>query len=194
MRVIGGKLRGRRLKSVPKAYVKVRPISGRIKQSLFDILAGVVPGCRFLDVFAGTGAVGMEALSRGARFVFFIELDRRCLSVIEENIALGGFQDKAKAHFGNALSELSWVEYRSGCGQYDVVFLGPPYKDEAKRALALSTAALARVAQAKLLAPKGWLVCQHHAKEEVLAPEGLVLVRRQKYGDTYLDFYRSQAA
>jgi 16S rRNA (guanine(966)-N(2))-methyltransferase RsmD len=190
MRVIAGKLRGRRLKSVPKDYVKVRPISGRIKQSMFDIIAGIVPGSRFLDVFAGTGAVGMEALSRGAGFVFFIEMDRRCVAVIEENIALGGFTERAKVHPGNALGELSWVAYRSGQPQYDIVFLGPPYKDEAKRALSFSTPALARVAEAKLLAPRGWLICQHHMKEEVLAPAGLALIRREKYGDTFLDFYR----
>jgi 16S rRNA (guanine(966)-N(2))-methyltransferase RsmD len=190
MRVIGGQLRGRKLKSVPKGYTKVRPISGRMKQSLFDILAGIIPGSRFLDVFAGTGAVGMEALSRGAGYVFFIEMDKRCVSVIEKNIALAGFEQRAKVHAGNALAELSWVAYRSGQSRYDIIFLGPPYKDEEKRPLACSTPALQRVVEAGLLAEKGWLVCQHHVKEDVLAPASLSLARRQKYGDTFLDFYR----
>lgn len=194
MRVIGGHLRGRQLKSVPKDYIKVRPISGRIKQSLFDIIAGLVPGSRFLDLFAGTGAVGMEALSRGAGFVFFIELDRRCVSVIEQNIELGGFKAHARVHPGNALSELSWVAYRSGQPQFDIVFLGPPYKDEAKRALSFSAPAMARVAQANLVAPQGWLISQHHMKEDVAAPAGFSLTRREKYGDTFLDFYRPETA
>jgi 16S rRNA (guanine(966)-N(2))-methyltransferase RsmD len=171
----------------------VRPISGRIKQSLFDILANLIPGARFLDIFAGTGAVGIEALSRGAESVFFIEKNRRCLELITRNLAVSGFADRGKAHFGDALGDLSWVSYRSGVSQFDLIFLGPPYKDESKRPLAYSTRALAAVAAAGLLAPKGWVICQHHVKEEVQAPEGWLMVRREKYGDTYLSFYRAAA-
>lgn len=190
MRIIAGDMRGRRLKSVPKDYIKTRPISGRIKQSVFDIIAGLVPGSRFLDLYAGTGAVGMEALSRGAGFVFFIEMDRRCVSVIEANIELGGFKHCAKVHPGNILSELSWVPFRSGQKQFDLVFLGPPYKDEQKRPLSYSTPSLARVVEAGLLAPKGWMISQHQVKEEVQAPAGCVRTRREKYGDSYVDFFR----
>ncbi len=192
MRIIAGELRGRKLKSVKKD-TGVRPISGRIKQSVFDIIRNLVPGSRFLDLFAGTGAVGMEALSRGAAFVFFVDLDRRCVEVIGENIALGGFKDKAKAHPGNVLSELSWVGFRSGAAQYDLIYLGPPYKTLEKRPLAYSTPAMKRVAEADLLAPKGWMMCQHHDKEAVEPPEGYERVRREKYGDTFVDFIRKKA-
>jgi 16S rRNA (guanine(966)-N(2))-methyltransferase RsmD len=169
----------------------VRPISGRIKQSLFDIFTGLTPGARFLDLFAGTGAVGIEALSRGAAFVFFVDMDRRCVELIARNLAAAGFADRAKVHFGNVLSDLSWVPFRAGAAQFDLIFLGPPYKDAAKTPLALSTPALARVAEAGLLAPQGWAVCQHHVKEPVQAPQGWVLARREKYGDTFLSFFRS---
>jgi 16S rRNA (guanine(966)-N(2))-methyltransferase RsmD len=188
--VIAGKLRGRHLKSVPKDYKSVRPISGRIKKSLFDILFHLVPGSRFLDMFAGTGAVGMEALSREASFVFFVDRDERCVNVITENIKAAGFAGKAKAHMGNALSELTWIPFRSGVEQFDLVFLGPPYKDDEAKPLALSTPALARLAQSGLLAPKAVVVVQHHLKEDVSEPEGLPRFRRERYGDTYLDFHR----
>jgi 16S rRNA (guanine(966)-N(2))-methyltransferase RsmD len=192
MRIIAGQLRGRHIKG-PGKDLGVRPISGRIKQSLFDIVSGLVPGARFLDLFAGTGAVGIEALSRGAVSVFFVDLDRRCTELIARNLAAAGFADRGKVHFGNALSDLCWVPFRSGTSEYDLIFMGPPYKDDQKRPLAFSTPALAKVAEAGLLAPKGWAVCQHHVKEDVKAPAGWVMVRREKYGDTYLDFFRHAA-
>ena len=190
MRVIAGKLRGRRLQSVPKDYRSVRPISGRIKKSLFDILFHLVPGSRFMDVFAGTGAVGMEALSRGAEFVFFLDMDRKCVDVITENVKTHGFADRAKAHVGNALSELNWVPFRSGVDKYDLVFLGPPYKDAERRPLALSAPALRRLAESGLLADKAVVVLQHHVKEDVPELPDLPRFRRERYGDTYLDFFR----
>ena len=189
MRIIAGQLRGRHIKG-PGKDMGVRPISGRIKQSLFDIIFHLVPGARFLDLYAGTGAVGIEALSRGAASVCFVDLDRRCLELITRNLAAAGFAGRAKAHFGNALSDLSWLPYRAGTAQYDLIFMGPPYKDENKRPLAFSTPTLARVAAAGLLAPKGWAMCQHHVKEDVQAPAGWAMVRREKYGDTYMDFFR----
>lgn len=187
MKVIGGALRGRRLRVLDE---DLRPISGRIKQSLFDMLSGLVPGSHFLDLFAGTGAVGIEALSRGASFAFFVDKNRRCVAAIEENLSKAGLRDRGKAHPGNALAELSWIPFRAGLELFDLVFLGPPYKDEEKRPLAYSGLALSRVAEAGLLSPGGWMISQHHVKEEVPAPEGFVRARRQKYGDTYLDFFR----
>lgn len=187
MKIIGGALGGRRL----KVYAEdLRPISGRIKQSLFDMLSGLVPGARFLDLFAGTGAVGLEALSRGAAFAFFVDKNKRCVAAIEANLRREGLSSRGKAHPGNALADLSWVGFRSGVERFDLIFLGPPYKDEEKRPLAYSTPALSRVAQAGLLAPAGWIISQHHVKEEVAAPEGFARARRQKYGDTFLDFFR----
>jgi 16S rRNA (guanine(966)-N(2))-methyltransferase RsmD len=193
MRIIAGQLRGRHIKG-PGKDSGVRPISGRIKQSLFDIISGLVPEARFLDLFAGTGAVGIEALSRGAAFAFFVDLERRCTELIARNLAAAGFADKGKVHFGNVLGDLSWIPFRSGNSQYDLIFMGPPYKDDQKRPLSFSTPALAKVAEAGLLAPKGWAMCQHHVKEDVKAPAGWVLVRREKYGDTHLDFFRHAAA
>ena|SRR5579883_1576751 len=189
MRIIAGKLRGRTYKA--RKDTSVRPISGRIKQSLFDIIAGLVPGCRFLDIYAGTGAVGIEALSRGAEFVFFVDKNRRNVEDLTAILQKMGLAARAKAQPGDALEDMSWIPFRSGVSQFDLIFLGPPYKDQEKRPLHLSTPTLARVAEAKILAPKGWVILQHQVKEDVSTPEGLEQFRRQKYGDTYLDFFRT---
>ncbi|MBI4678617.1 MAG: 16S rRNA (guanine(966)-N(2))-methyltransferase RsmD [Elusimicrobia bacterium] len=191
MRVIGGRLRGRRLPTGAKVE-GLRPISGRIKQSLFDILKEVVGGARFLDLFAGTGAVGIEALSRGAAFACFVELARRAVENLERNLARAGLKDRSAALRGNACDDLSWVPFRSKTAQYDLVFTGPPYKDLAGRPLAYTAAALTRVMAADLLAPGGWIICQHQVKEPVGAVPGLEMFRRVKYGDSYLSFFKAR--
>jgi 16S rRNA (guanine(966)-N(2))-methyltransferase RsmD len=181
-------LRGRRVKFEDRPGV--RPISGRIKQSVFDIIAGLVPGSKFLDVFAGTGAVGLEALSRGADYAFFIDLSKACVAQIDGALTKIGLKAKGRAHMGNALSDLSWVPFRSGISKFDLIYFGPPYKDEAGRPLSLSTPALKRMAEADLLSERGWMMLQHHVKEEVEVPAGYESFRREKYGDTFVDFIR----
>lgn len=192
MRIIAGALRGRTYKA--RENPAVRAISGRIKKSLFDIIKGLLPDSRFLDLFAGTGAVGIEALSRGAASVVFVDLDKACVAEIDGALKRMGLAGKGKALFGNALSDLSWLPFRAGVQQFDLIFLGPPYKDLEKRPLAFSGPALQRVADAKLLAPAGWVICQHQVKEDVPAPAGWDRVRREKYGDTFVDFFREKAA
>jgi 16S rRNA (guanine966-N2)-methyltransferase len=188
VRIIAGDYRGRRYKAIEDPLV--RPISGRIKQSLFDIIAGLIPGCKLLDLFAGTGAVGFEALSRGAAQVVFVDHASKCIKAIEATGAKLGFSAKMRAQPGNVLQDLSWVPFRCGIDQFDLVFMGPPYKDAEKRPLAFTQPALAKLVEAKLYGPKAWIICQHHVKEEVEAPKGLKMVRREKYGDTYVSFFR----
>lgn len=190
MRIIGGQARGRRILSVPKAMREVRPISGRIRQSLFDIIRPRLPGARFLDLFAGTGAVGLEALSRGAELVVFVDRDKRCLQVIEKNVERAGWKQKAKVLRGDVTSALSWVPYRAGVERFDLMFMGPPYKDVEKKPLALTGKVLANVAAAGLLEPEGWIVAQHHAKEAFAPPAALDLFRCERYGDSRLSFLR----
>lgn len=189
MRIIAGSARGRRIFSVPKT-LKVRPISGRIRQSLFDILKPIVTGSYFLDLFAGTGAVGLEALSRGAQRACFVERDPRCLKVIEKNLTRIGWLDRGKALRGNILEPLSWIPYRSGVGAFEIVFIGPPYRDDENRPLAYGNRVLANVAAAKLLARGGRAIVQHHQREEPGDVRGLVRFRIERYGDTRLSFYR----
>lgn len=188
MRIIAGQHRGRTYAASKDPLV--RPISGRIKQSLFDILRNLVPGARVLDLFAGTGAVGFEALSRGAVAAVFVDHSSRCLKEIEINAKKLGFSDKIRTQPGNVLEDLSWIPFRTGLQQFDIVFMGPPYKDRDRNPLSLTSPALARVAAAGFLAPGAWVVAQHHLKEPVEAPPGLTMARRERYGDTYLSFFR----
>lgn len=193
MRILAGDSRGRRFKSVPK-NLPVKPISSRIKKSVFDILRPRLEGAAFLDLYAGTGSVGLEALSRGAAFAFFVDYDKRCLAVIEENIAALGHKERARTGQGDILSDLSWISYRAGRSNFDLIYLGPPYRDSEDRPLSYSTRSLARVIEAGLPAPDSLVMVQHHVKEEVEVPAGWERFRREKYGDTFVDFHRAVTA
>src|SRR5262249_4050640 len=120
MRIIAGSARGRRILSVPKS-MPVRPISARIRQSVFDIIRPRLPGSRVVDLFAGTGAVGLEALSRGAEKVVFVDGDKRCIEVIGRNLERVGWKAKGQTFHANLLSPLSWILFRSQTEAFDLV-------------------------------------------------------------------------
>jgi len=189
MRIIAGTHGGRKIFTIPKDKF-VKPISGRIRQSLFDMLRPYVTGATFLDLYAGTGAVGLEALSRGAAKAVFVEKDGLCMKVIEKNIAQLGFAEKAKALKADVLSGLKWLEHFADYKGYDIVFMGPPYRTEENLPLSYSYETLRLLAEAGIANPGSVIVCQHHKKEDVPTPEGLEHTRREKYGDTTVDFYR----
>lgn len=178
LKILGGTARGRVLKSGPK-HPALRPILARVKKSLFDILYGRVPNSRFLDLFAGTGAVGLEALSRGASHVAFVEKDRRSIHLLKENLAKLGFDSRARIYQLDATANLRPVE-----GPFHLIFLGPPYKEE------LVSETLAQIAGAGLLAAEGVIIAQHHKKESIRLPSETEVFRNEKYGDTSLTFIR----
>lgn len=190
---MAGDSRGRRFKSVSKD-LPVKPISARIKKSVFDILRPRLGGAKFLDLYAGTGSVGLEALSRGAEFAFFVDYDKRCLAVIDANLAALGLQARGRTGQGDILQDLSWVGYRAGVSQFDLIYLGPPYRTPEDKPLSYSTPSLARVIEAGLPAPDALVMVQHHVKEEVSVPAGWERFRREKYGDTFVDFHRAVVA
>ncbi len=192
MRIIAGESRGRALKSVPKEMM-VKPISARIKKSVFDILRPRLGGARVLDLYAGTGAVGIEALSRGAGVAFFIDADKRCIAVIEENLKRLNLTAKGRASYGDILQDLSWVGYRAGVSEFDIIYMGPPYRTEDNTMLAYSTPTLARVAEANLLAPAGIMLLQRYKKEKVVLPAGYEKYREERYGDSDVEFIRRAA-
>jgi len=189
MRIIAGESRGRALKSVPKEMM-VKPISARIKKSVFDILRPRLGGARVLDLYAGTGAVGIEALSRGAASAFFVDADKRCVAVIEENLKRLGFAAKGRACYGDILQDLSWISFRAGVSDFDIIYMGPPYRTEDNKMLAYSTPTLARMAEANLLAPGGVALLQRYKKEKVELPVGYEKFREERYGDTDVEFIR----
>lgn len=189
MRIIAGTARGRRIFSVSK-NLPVKPISDRIKQSLFDILRPRITGAKFLDLFAGTGNVSLEALSRGVLKAVMVDKEPACIKNIHRNLIHLGFEERAKVLRGDVLKPLDWLLAYSDNDGYDIIFMGPPYRDMNNKMLALSQPALKNVADARLLAPHGLLVIQTHKTEQFAIPEGLEVFRTEKYGDTLMRFIR----
>ena len=117
MRVITGKVRGRKLQT-PSSY-DIRPTADNVKEALFNILQFDVEGRRVLDLFAGTGQLGIECLSRGAAEVTFVDKDRRAAGIVRDNLKICGFDAE--------VIQMDALKYLSGCGQYDLIFVDPPY-------------------------------------------------------------------
>jgi 16S rRNA (guanine966-N2)-methyltransferase len=186
IRIIAGELRGRIIKT-PKGEFAVRPMLSRIKKSLFDILTPCIGDAKMLDLFAGVGGVGIEALSRGAAHVTFVELDTNFKKLIEENLKTLGQERKAVVHQADVMHTLQWLK-----GPYDIIFMGPPYKDAQKVPLLLTSPTLAGVAVSGMLAEGGLIVSQRATKEPVVVPEQFMLARTKVYDDTTIDFYKKK--
>ncbi len=181
MRVTGGTGRGRRLKA--PAGSRVRPTSDKVKQALFNILGDRVADASFLDLFAGAGGIGIEALSRGAGRVVFVDASRSSLDLVNQNIGQTGFEERSHAVLAKVESFL-----KKPSGPYDIVFLDPPYEEEMRPLLEL-------VAGSGILKPGSIVIAEHFKKQTSPAGAGgLTLYREAKYGDTVLAFYgfRSQ--
>ena len=176
MRVTGGTGRGRKLK-VPAGGV--RPTSDKVKQALFNIMGERVPGSAFLDLFAGAGGIGIEALSRGAERVVFVDASRASLDIIRHNVDLSGFGERAQVVSSKAEAYL-----KKAAEQFDSVFLDPPYAAELKPLLE-------RIAEAGVLKPDALVIAEHFKKQPSPEKAGtLTLYREARYGDTVLAFYR----
>lgn len=189
MRIIAGTARGRRIFSVSK-NLPVKPISDRMKQSLFDILRPRIPGAKMLDLFAGTGSVSLEALSRGALHTVMVDKEPACIKNIHRNLAHLGFAERATVLKADVLKPLDWLLAYSDNDGYDIIFMGPPYRDINNKMLSLSEPSLNNVVQAQLLAPGGILVIQTHKTEQFVIPATLEVFRVEKYGDTLVRFLR----
>ena len=189
MRIIAGTHRGRKIFSVPRDKF-VKPISARIRQSFFDIVRPYVTGAVVLDLYAGCGTVGLEALSRGASKVVFVEKEGICVKTIEKNVAALEFSEKAKVLKADVLSGLKWLEHFADYKGYDLVFMGPPYRTEENLPLFYSMETLTLLSEAGIVTPTGLIAVQHHKKELLTRVPGLEHVRQEKYGDTNVDFYR----
>jgi 16S rRNA (guanine966-N2)-methyltransferase len=158
---------------------------GRMKKSVFDIIQFKVSCSVFIDLFAGVGSVGIEALSRGAEKVVFAELNDIPLSLIKRNVNDLGFNDKAKIVKCDVIKNFSVLQ-----DKYDIVFMGPPYKSETKKVLALTYPVLKNVTKYDILKDDSILISQKHIKESVGNVVGLECFRTEKYGDTIVSFYK----
>jgi len=181
LRIIAGELRGRRIK-VPTG-VAVRPTADHVREALFNILGERVRGARVLDAYAGSGALGLEAASRGAARVSLVEADRGVLAVLRVTISDLGLGDRVTLHAGRVLDLL-----RQGSvgGPFDLVLADPPYDaDERGPFLELVT---------PFLAPGGQVVVEREAGAEAGRCRGLVATREARYGRCGLDFYTHEKA
>jgi 16S rRNA (guanine966-N2)-methyltransferase len=183
-RIIGGRSKGRKLKA-PRG-LETRPTGNRVKQTLFDILAPAMSGCRFLDAFAGSGGIGLEALSRGASRVVMVDKAGSAVDAIRENVqALAGAGGDVQVFRQDARIALAALA-DSGV-RFDVVFLDPPYDSPLYEAL------LEQIGTTRLLESDGVAVAEHFHKR--VLPEtigGLSRTREVRIGDHRLSFYRQE--
>jgi 16S rRNA (guanine966-N2)-methyltransferase len=186
MRVIAGIYRSRILKSLKG--LALRPTSDRLRETLFNVLGPGISGSRFLDVFAGTGAVGIEALSRGATHVAFIENHPLAAALIRKNLASLKIASVATVICADALRALESVATRvnAGAPPYDYVFIDPPWDATAEYSRAMQF-----LASSTLVAPDGIVIVEH--RQSFSLPESfeaLKRVRLLRQGDAALSFYR----
>jgi 16S rRNA (guanine966-N2)-methyltransferase len=177
MRIIAGSHRGRRL-SGPRGG-SLRPTSDKVREALFSILGARVAGGRFLDLYAGTGAVGIEALSRGASCVTFVESDPNAVQIMRKNLTTCGLLDQAEVRV--ALTRTFLRQRQWWHGPYDVVFADPPYADREAATLVLDSWDEA------LLTPEAVMIIEQDSRAEAPVTTAQArLLRRYEYGDTAL--------
>jgi 16S rRNA (guanine966-N2)-methyltransferase len=181
MRIVAGSFGGRRL-NAPRG-LEIRPTSDRVREAIFNIIGQAVVGARVLDLFAGTGALGLEALSRGALRVVFVDQSPDAVRLVQSNIKRCGVQDRVEVILASAAQAIRRLRFQGE--DLDLVFLDPPYDQGLIQETLISLADLAH---------SGTLVvAEHHHKE--LLPSGLqewVKTQERRYGDTAVSFYAKE--
>jgi 16S rRNA (guanine966-N2)-methyltransferase len=177
LRIIAGKFGGRTIQA-PDGRI-THPMGDRIRGSLFSIIGSEFENAEVLDTFAGTGSLGLESLSRGAKSVVFVERDRVAGRILTENIQSLGVDDKITTY---SMGVSTWIDKNQG-NFYDIIFADPPYNN-----LQLST--VARLGG--LLKPNGLMVLSYPGKGEVPPVNGIVVVDNRSYGTASLAFYRKK--
>jgi 16S rRNA (guanine966-N2)-methyltransferase len=181
MRIISGEFGSRRIRTPPGSTT--RPTLDKTRESLFSILTGRVAGMRVLDLFAGSGALGLEALSRGAAHAVFCDKSRQAAQAIAENIAALHLADRAK------LMHMDWAQALRNLARervsFDLIFLDPPYRMDYAPILQCIT-------DYGALTDDGLLIAEHDAKMTLLLPKGLVSSRQKDYRDTRIDFIQRE--
>ena len=178
MRVISGSARGRRLKELQG--MDTRPTTDKVKESLFNIIQFEIEGRRVLDLFGGTGQLGIEALSRGADHCTFVDMRKEAAALIRENLRLTGLSERSRVVQGDALSFLS------SCGEkFDVILLAPPYHTE------LLEKSVERITEFDILREHGIIICESAAERELPAlPPPYERGREYRYGKIRLTVCR----
>ncbi len=180
MRIIGGSRRGRKL--VEWEGSGIRPMRDFVRTALFNIISDMVMDARFLDLFCGTGSVGLEALSRGAREVAFVDRSANACGIVRRNLDLLGFLDRARVLQSDYVAGIDHLERRGK--KFDLVFVGPPYDK------GLADAALRLLAERPIIAPDALVVAEVRNKTRLDQSYGpLEQIDKRVYGDNVLNFY-----
>jgi 16S rRNA (guanine966-N2)-methyltransferase len=179
IRIISGEFGGRKIEAPDTG--RTHPMSERIRNAMFNSLGDRIEGATVLDAFAGTGSVGLEALSRGAHDVTFIERDRIAQKILAKNITTLGAENRT-AIIRTTVS--NWIDTK-GDEKFDFIFADPPYNDPQ-----LSTAERLL----GLLKPGGYMILSHPGRGEELAKTGVVVVDNRSYGNAFLTYYRRDEA
>jgi len=183
MRIIGGESRGRAIR-LPGGC-RIRPTADRVKEALFNILEPV-EGKSFIDVFAGCGNVGLEALSRGARGSVFVEKDLRLIEAIRENLRLLGFEGRAEVIAADAEKGVRRLRKRGE--RFDILFADPPYEE------GFLSVIIKCLEGAELLTENGIIILQHSLREPLKQSftQALAVTDQRRYGDTLLSFLKKR--
>ena len=181
MRVITGSARGVRLKT-PKGE-KTRPTADRVKEAVFSVIQFETQGGRFLDLFAGTGQMGIEALSRGASHAVFVDEWRDACRLVKENLKLANLSDKA------VVVQDHYLSYLNRCREtFDIIFLDPPYAD-----IFLENA-LKKISEIDILSERGIIICERPAEKQLdFEINGLLRCKDYRYGKTWITLFRKDA-
>ncbi|MCK4325483.1 16S rRNA (guanine(966)-N(2))-methyltransferase RsmD [bacterium] len=181
MRVIGGEARGRRLAILRGRTT--RPTADRVKESLFNILGEKVVEAEVLDLFAGVGSLGIEALSRGARKAVFVDKKSSCARVIRGNLETLGFSERAEVYEEEANKAIKFLDKRGR--KFGLLLVDPPYSSD------LAEAAGQELAKSSIIDDGGVVVVEHYRKKVISQRmRNLKLTREEQYGNTVLSFYR----
>ena len=170
----------------PRQMRGVRPLTDRAREALFNILTPRIAEATFLDLFAGTGAVGIEALSRGAKIAFFVELNRAVVNLIRQNLELTKLTAEAEVYNLDVLKALAIFDKQQA--SFDLVYIGAPYDNP------ILTKVLSKISNVSLVKPGGIMIVEHR-KQSSLEPQygQLALFREARYGETALAFYKGKS-
>ncbi|MCI8867808.1 MAG: 16S rRNA (guanine(966)-N(2))-methyltransferase RsmD [Anaerotignum sp.] len=182
MRIIAGKAKGHKLETIDG--LATRPTTDRIKETLFNMISFDLPGCRFLDLFAGSGAIGMEALSRGAEQAVFVENAAPCQDVIARNLAHTKLGEGARVLCMEASAALDRLAEENAA--FDLVYIDPPYE------AGLAEPMLEKILEKNLLSEDGYVIWERAAKRPFAFPAGYAVLREKEYRTTVLTFLRPE--
>ncbi|MGG1599304.1 16S rRNA (guanine(966)-N(2))-methyltransferase RsmD [Paenibacillus naphthalenovorans] len=183
MRVISGSAKGRPLKAVPG--MGTRPTTDKVKEAVFSMIGPYFDGGQVLDLFAGTGGLSIEALSRGMDRAVLTDMDKKAIDTIRHNLQSTGFSDRAEIYRNDAFRAIKALSKREA--RFDLVFVDPPYK------LKIIGELLEQLQQSGLLAGEARVVVEHDAQDRHEESYGMLeQVRRAEYGDTAITIYQNR--